>query len=115
MLAKVNRINTAKDYIRVQEQGKVYQYNTFGVVIVNRNDDNPPRFGFVVSTKISKSAVDRNLYKRLMREVVRINIYHAKKGIDVVFLGKPTLFKTPASQIMKEVQKAIDECELTTN
>ena len=113
MLAKIYRINNKKDYARAQKEGKVFQYNAFGIVILERGDTNPSRFGFIVSTKISKSAVDRNLFKRTMREAVRVNIYHAKKGFDVVFLGKPMLVKTPTSEVMKEVNKALAERGLT--
>lgn len=111
MLARRNRL-IGKDVVEVQGKGKIYQHNTFGIIIFNRKDDDYPRFGFVVSTKISKSAVDRNLYKRTMREAIRVNMYRLKKGYDVVFLAKPMILKTPMSEIMKEVVKAITEHNL---
>jgi hypothetical protein len=40
MLAKVFRINTTKDYANVQKNGAVYQYNAFGIAIIDRKDEN---------------------------------------------------------------------------
>lgn len=113
MLARKFRLTGSKDYDRVQKEGKVFQSDNFGVAYVDRKDSFPCRFGFVVSTKIAKAAVDRNRFKRAMSEAVRIDSVHLKNGFDVVFLAKTGIYKVPTSEIMKEVQRSLREVGLT--
>ena len=46
------------------------------------------KFGFVVSKKISKRAVDRNRVKRLLSEMVRRNLEIFPNGFRGIFLVK---------------------------
>ena len=103
MLAKKFKLTGAKDYARVQNDGKIYQSNNFGIAYLDRKDDDTSRFGFIISTKISKDAVERNRCKRAMSEAVRIDSVNLVPGHDVVFLAKPGISKISTSQIMKEV------------
>ncbi len=53
-----------------------------------KNDLEYPRFGFVVSLKVSKKAVIRNKVKRRLREAIRYNLDKIKNGYDVVFFTR---------------------------
>ncbi len=107
MLAKKHRLSGSKDYERVQSQGNVVQSDCFGLAFFDRKDAEPTRFGFVVSTKISKDAVDRNRFKRTMSEAVRMESSRVKNGYDVVFLAKTYISRKPTSEVMKEVKAAL--------
>lgn len=107
MLAKKHRLSGSKDYERVQSSGLMFQSECFGMAYFDRKDNEPSRFGFVVSTKISKDAVDRNRFKRTMSEAVRMCSTQAKNGYDVVFLAKTTISRKPTSGVMKEVQSSL--------
>lgn len=107
MLARKNRLIGSKDYKRVEKEGNVYQSQNFGLAQFSRNDTEPSRFGFVVSTKIAKDAVDRNRFKRAMSESVRMTGTEIKPGFDAVFLAKTSIVKSPTSDIMKEVVNAL--------
>lgn len=107
MLARKNRLIGSKDYKRVEKEGIVYQSQNFGLAYFARNDEEPSRFGFVVSTKIAKDAVDRNRFKRAMSESVRMSGTELKAGFDAVFLAKTSIVKSPTSDIMKEVVNAL--------
>ena len=107
MLARKNRLIGSKDYKRVETQGTVYQSQNFGLAHLLRGDENPSRFGFVVSTKIAKDAVDRNRFRRAMSESVRMSATDLKSGFDAVFLAKPSIVRAPTSDIMKEVKNAL--------
>lgn len=113
MLAKKYKLTGAIDFARVQESGKVFQSNSFGIGYFDRNDKEPSRFGFIVSTKIAKEAVDRNRCKRAMSEAVRIESIHLVAGYDVVFLAKQSITKVPTSDIMKEVRLSLKEAGLS--
>lgn len=112
MLARKFRLTGAKDYSRVQKEGKVFQSGCFGIAFVPRGDEEPSRFGFIVSTKIAKEAVDRNRCKRAMSESVRIDSVNLNPGYDVVFLAKTSITKESTSDIMKEVRIALKEAGL---
>lgn len=112
MLGKKNRLTDAKDFKTVQKEGKVFQFSSFGISLLNRNDGNPTRVGFIVSTKIAKDAVDRNRFKRAMSESVRTSLSSLKEGFDIVFLAKQSIVKTPTDIVMKEVKKALSEIGL---
>ncbi|KKR57424.1 MAG: Ribonuclease P protein component [Candidatus Woesebacteria bacterium GW2011_GWC2_40_30] len=102
MLAKKFKLTGAKDYARVQTEGKVFQSDSFGIAYVERGDSEPSKFGFIVSTKIAKDAVDRNRFKRAMSEAVRIDSINLVQGYDVVFLAKTSIYRVSTTDIMKE-------------
>lgn len=112
MLAKKFKLTGAKDYAKVQENGKVFQSSNFGIAYLDREDKEPSRFGFIVSTKIAKEAVDRNRCKRAMSEAVRINSINLLSGFDVVFLAKTNIARVSTADIMKEVRVSLKEAGL---
>ncbi len=109
MLAKKHRLTGSKEFKRVQDEGRVFQSENFGIAFLDRKDADPSRFGFVVSTKIAKDAVDRNRFKRAMSEAVRTSSTESNNGFDVVFLAKTSIVKHPTSEIMKEVKVSLKE------
>ena len=112
MLARKFRLNEKEDFERIQKTGKVFQSSNFGVGILKREDEGPSRFGFIVSTKIAKDAVDRNRFKRAMSEAVRTSMVDVEKGFDVVFLAKTSIVRVPTEKIMKEVCVSLRESKL---
>jgi ribonuclease P protein component len=104
MLAKKFRLTGVKNFARIQKEGRVYQSNSFGIAYIKREDKEPSRFGFIVSTKIAKDAVDRNRFKRAMSEAVRIASIDLINGFDAVFLAKTSIIRVPTSEVMKEVR-----------
>lgn len=112
MLAKKIRLTGAKEFKKVQDEGKVYQSANFGLAILKRNDDMPSKFAFIVSTRIAREAVDRNRFKRTMSEAVRTSSNQLVSGFNCVFLAKTSIVKVPASELMKEVKNALLACKL---
>ena len=71
--------------------------------ILKRDDNDPSKFAFVISTKISKLAVHRNRIKRSMNEGIRRNLRDIPKGYDFVFLTKRSIGGKTTEEIIEEV------------
>ncbi|MEK7497801.1 MAG: ribonuclease P protein component, partial [Patescibacteria group bacterium] len=110
-LAKINRLTSKKDFALVKMKGKVFQEKTFALAVLDRGEGDS-RFGFVISTKISKRAVKRNKAKRLLRAVIQKKIKIIKKGYDVVFLAKAGVLDLDNNQAGEEVGRALKSAGL---
>jgi len=100
MLSSKNRLKKKINFVRVEIDGKMIQSRSFGMGVYDRSKDfdgdsnnTDSRFGFIISTKISKKAVVRNRIKRIIADAVRVSLSKIKKGLDVVFLIKPNAVK----------------------
>ena len=104
---------TKEDFEKVEDKGKVFQFEDFGVSYLDRQDDETSRFGIIVSNKISKDAVDRNRIKRALREAIRQSLWEVKKGRSVLFLAKTTIAKKSTEEIMRQVREALEKLGIT--
>lgn len=107
MLASKYRLKKKINFARIEIDGKMIQSRSFGMGMYNRQDTDPSRFGFIISTKISKKAVIRNKLKRTMSEVIRVNLDKIKRGYDILFLVKPSIVKLERELLEKETYEAI--------
>ncbi len=87
MLPKKNRLTKKKDFDKVFSQGRSVYSGPLGLKFLPNNQENN-RFGFLVSTKVSKLAVDRNRLKRQLRAIIDICDSDLKQGHDCVFMTK---------------------------
>ncbi len=72
------------------------------------------KVGFVVSTKVSKSAVKRNRAKRQMREVMRLIFKEtdAKKGYLVAVIAKPKILDAVYGDIARDIRSVLSRAGL---
>jgi ribonuclease P protein component len=104
MLARQFMLKSA-EINTVKKEGKLFQSEDFGAAVLKRNDDGPSRFAFVISTKISKMAVNRRRMSRAMIESVRYNFDLLPKNFDVVFLAKTSMTGKSTDEIMQQVKE----------
>mgnify|MGYP001558987650 CR=1 FL=1 len=73
--------------------------------IVKSSDNNLPysRFGVVISSKVSKSAVKRNKIKRTIFDFIRLNKFHEIKGMDVLIIVSPKTAGLKNEEIKREL------------
>ncbi len=105
MLAKELILKRRKDFELVMKEGRMHQAPLFGLLIYKGEEVDCQRFGFLVSKKVSKRAVDRNRIKRLLAEAVRKNIGKFAKKTWMVFLTKKTLLDKKYEEVEKEILK----------
>jgi ribonuclease P protein component len=73
-------------------------------VLIRENDRGYARLGLAISRKYTKSAVQRNAIKRLIREAFRS--YKKELGaIDMVFVARPAL----SGKTRRELADAVNE------
>lgn len=65
------------------------------------------RFGFVISKKISSSAVVRNKIRRTLSAYIEKNIGEIPSGKDYLFITKPAIATISTEELWKEMKSAI--------
>jgi len=111
MLAKLNRLKKKKDFGKVFKHGKGAKQD-FLALKFNKNNLKNSRFGFVVSSKVSKKAVVRNKVKRRLRESVRSKLDRIKKGFDIVFITFEKIKEKDFEQINSLIEKILKRSKL---
>jgi ribonuclease P protein component len=113
MLAAEFRIKERGVIELVKSKGKLYQSENFGVGILQKPENDFPKFAFVISTKISKLAVHRNRINRSLQEGIRSSLAVIPKNYYFVFLAKKTIDNKSTEQIIKEVSGFFNTLKIT--
>jgi ribonuclease P protein component len=90
MLKKLWRLNKTKDIEKVMKTGRAF-YSPFLMLKVIANNLGLTRFTVIVAKRVSKKAVQRNLVKRRLREIIRLALPKIETGADVVILASPKI------------------------
>ena len=112
MLAAKYILTGAKNFARVEENGQLFQSESFGVAVYQRGDKDFSRFGFIVSNKISPDAVQRNRIKRALKEAIRQNWVDVVYGLDAVFLAKPVSLRKSTVDLMSETKETLKKIKI---
>ncbi len=109
MLPKENRLTDDYDFRRVKRLGRSYHCPIFKLTVAPQKIAAPPRFGFVISTKIDKRATVRNRIKRLLREAVRAKLSRIPEGFDLVFVVRPKIVGQSYEEVRAEVDQVLSK------
>jgi len=118
MLPKTNRLKKNKDFKQVFKKGQFFKEDFLTLKILSKNenkkdfsmiDSKNNRFGFIVSSKVSKKAVLRNKIKRWLKAAIlpyfnKKNIKE-QKIIDMIIIVKPGI----KIKNFQEVKETIDK------
>lgn len=100
MLSSINRLKKRNDFDAVFKKGKSVFSKIVGVKKIN-NCLKINRFGIVVSTKVSKKAVDRNSIKRKIRTIIKEENNKFFQGFDLVVITLPEIKKSDYQNMKK--------------
>jgi ribonuclease P protein component len=103
MLKKNNRIRRNKEFDRAFKTGKYFYSKVFSLKAAD-NDLEVSRLGILISTKVSKKAVVRNLLKRQIRAVIQGEIPQLKTGKDLVIV----VFSQILDKNFKEIKEFLE-------
>jgi len=85
MLPFKNRLTKRKDFERIQGGGQFFSEANIALKMA-QNGLSDTRVGFIVGMKFSKKAVERNLAKRQLRDILQKSLPRIKRGFDVVVM-----------------------------
>lgn len=105
-MKKKFRLTKTNDFKKLFDEQRIF-YSQNIILKAVKNDLEYSRFGIIVSTKVSKRAVDRNKIKRRIREILRINYNNIKQGIDVLVIAKRAVLDKEYRDIESDVLKGL--------
>lgn len=104
-MKKINRIQKRSEFERLRDNGRLMPGKLVGMLWLKDENEEENKFGFIISKKISKKAVDRNRIKRLLSEAIKMNLDKIKsKGNKVVFLAKKTMLDKKMAEVVPEME-----------
>lgn len=98
----INRLRSEKDFALLSKSRKSAFQKAVGIK-VRENTLPHSRFGVVVGLKVHKRAVQRNLVKRRLREILRKHLSTFTKGYDVMIFGLAPAVKTEFADLEAQV------------
>lgn len=108
MLAKNSRLKKNKEFDLVFKEGKTV-YGGFLGVKIRKNTLETNRFGVLLSTKVSKLATVRNLYKRRIKDILKTQNLQIKTGYDCVVIVLPAIIGKNYQEIEAEIKTAFNK------
>jgi ribonuclease P protein component len=110
-LPREYRLRSPEDFRRVLKSGRRKTDALFTLVSLPGSGPDA-RLGIAVSRKVSKSAVERNRIKR----VVRDNFRHRRAGLpamDIVVMARPAAAQAERRDIAESLERHFDRIERT--
>lgn len=111
MLKKENRLRGKKNFKLILKKGEVFLTQNLVLRLLNVGT-NEIKFGFIVSTKISKRATKRNKIKRWLREITRQEIEKLKGGFWGILAPKKEVLNLDFWELKKEVKEILKKAKL---
>lgn len=112
MLPVEQRLKKTKDFAQMATRGRSV-FGPLATMRVRRIDASPDpadsRIGFIISTKIFKRAVKRNLAKRRFRSAVRELLDQIPKGYHLLFVLKPDTLTADYQAIKDEILRLVSK------
>jgi ribonuclease P protein component len=108
MLAKNSRLKKNKEFDLVFKEGKTTYGSILGIK-VRENQLGINRFGVLLSTKVSKLAVTRNIYKRRIKDILKNQNLKIKTGYDCVIIVLPAIIGKSYQEIEADINTAFNK------
>ncbi|KKP91845.1 MAG: Ribonuclease P protein component [Parcubacteria group bacterium GW2011_GWA2_36_10] len=114
MLPKLHRLHQDQEIKSLTRAGQTFFLPQF-IFKYQKNQEKISKFAFVVSTKVDKRAVARNLLKRRMRAVVKDLLPNLATGFSVLIIAKKQALELDFQAITKQFIFAFTKSKLYVN
>lgn len=109
MLPKKYRLSLKRDFLRIKKSGRYLNGELITLLYCLSPVQAGPRFGFIVSKKISNLATKRNRIKRLLHEAVWSLLPQIKVNGEFILLAKPAILNKNLKEIKGEILKLFNK------
>jgi ribonuclease P protein component len=107
------RVRKTKEYENVYKTGRKISKPDL-VILYCSNQTSRSRLGIIASRKVGK-VNRRNLVKRRLREIYRLNRDELQKGYDLVFIARRSSPDADYARLESEVLEAFSEINLAND
>lgn len=109
--SKEFRIRKRSEFVRLQ-RGKRRLNTRHFIIFLSHSPTLSSRLGVVVSKRVDKRAVKRNLIKRRLREVFRLERPRFDKAYNIVIISKTNALEIGFAETKHELQNAFSKARL---
>ncbi len=114
MLPRKNLVDLKKEFPRIRKEGKIYDSQSFGLIVAFGSGDGP-QASFIVSKKVSKSSVIRHEIKRKLSDGVTPFFPRLGKKVELVFLAKQKAVESNNDNFKIEIESVLYRARLVTS
>lgn len=106
MLSKLNRLSLRTERLRLEKEGLTRHSPLFIVVSApsSLGEATSPRFALLISKKLAPLSVERHRLKRLITEIIRLNLNDFPKGKDLLIIPKKNVLAATREQIHSDLK-----------
>ena len=110
----IERLKKRRDFLAAAQGSKAAR-RAFVLEARLRGDEGPARFGFTVTKRTAKKAVERNRIRRRLRETVRLHAAELHPGYDFVLIGRRKALSEPFSDLKATLAEALRQAAASPN
>lgn len=110
-MKKIYRLKLQRDFDNVFKRGRSIVVNGITLKYVNNNLKHC-RLAEIISKKASKSAVQRNLLRRRLKEIIRTEYLNKIGNWDMVIIVRPELLKKDFAGLKEIVRLVLEKAKL---
>jgi len=114
MLKKAQRITSSRLISLLFKKGKVYKNKAFIIRFLPSLYNNP-QFAVIVSKKVDSKAVGRNLIKRRVSELIRLNLNQLPSPIVALVMIKSSVTPYSYSILKQEILNFLSHYQQSTH
>lgn len=111
MLARKHLVPLRTEFGRLRRQGKIYDSNSFGLLVAFGSQDGP-KVAFIVSKKVDRRSVVRHAVKRKLSDGISFFLPHLAKNLELVFLAKQKAATISQDELQKEIRLVFSRARL---
>jgi ribonuclease P protein component len=102
-----------KEFEEVLKKGRGFRVD--GLVLKLILKEKGKKFGFLISKKVLKKAVQRNKLKRRLREILRERVEDIKEGVRIVFITLKGLEEKEFLELKEIFEKILKKSKILKN
>lgn len=106
MLPRKNRITRKSEYDLIKKAGTLIKTDYLTILFIKKVGQKNPRFGIIVSNKISKRAVQRNKIRRSLRHAI-MELSGKISNFDYLIIVRKNLLETDKFEIVNMLESKL--------